>query len=201
MSIYDNQKRIFSLSNIITAILVLFTIAMLVVPNFKAGVLKALMDAGLFQPGTRAKQEAAATVPRNWQVQFSNNAGIVAGSHMRGKLVFINVWATWCPPCIAEMPAINRLYKKYQNNPDIIFLMVDADSDPEKSTAFMNSRKLDLPVYVSNGPMPKEWFEGSLPTTIVLDKRGRIAYRHEGLANYDSEKFQQFLEELMKEPF
>lgn len=191
------KKKLFSFSNIITALLIVFAAGMLFFPTFKATVLQGLMKVGLFQPGVSAKAERPST-EKNWNVSFTNSKGeIIDGSALKGKVVFVNAWATWCPPCIAEMPSVNELYKNYKSNPDVVFLLVDADNNLPKSEKFMTDKGFDLPVYISQDNIPEEWYDGTLPTTIVLDKKGNIMYHHAGVANYNSSKFKSFLQELL----
>ncbi len=195
------KKKYFTVSNIISGILVVFTLSILVFPEFKAKVLQVFMSAGLFQPGVPGEVKAdKATAVSDWKIRLNNSEGEVVDGHtMDGKVVFINFWATWCPPCIAEMPSINTLYKNYKNNSGILFLLVDADGNLAKSGAFMKDRNFELPVYAPQGPFPEEWFGGSLPTTLVLDKQGRPVYHHEGIADYGSQKFKDFLDGLLRE--
>lgn len=195
------NKKIFSPSNIFTAILIAFTIAILFFPNFKALIIQGLMNVGLFQPAISANKISESNTPANRvSAIFVNAAGDqVDTKNLEGKVIFINFWATWCPPCIAEMPSINKLYLKYKDNKNIVFIIADADADLAASTSFMKKREFGLPLYIPQTIPPKEWFEGSLPTTIVLDKKGNIAYRHSGAANYNSSRFQGFIDDLLKQ--
>lgn len=199
MSAQKPKKKIFSGSNIFTAIIIAFAIAMLFSADFKATVIQGLMKVGLFQPDISAKiKDQPKQKTQSWPVQFINSKGeTLDGDMLQGKVVFINTWATWCPPCIAEMPSINDLYKKYKTNTDVVFLLVDADGDFAKSEAFMKTKNFELPVYISQGVLPNEWFDSSLPATVVLDKDGKIAYKHTGAANYNNEKFKNFIDGLL----
>lgn len=197
----SKPKKWLSWSNISTVAMLVFIIAMLVNPDIKAYVIQGLMKVGLFQPSIpsediTAKQvnledatpDAIFTDSNDQRVQLSN---------LRGKVVFINFWATWCPPCIAEMPSINNLYKKYKSNKNIVFLMVDADGDLKKSLNFMRKRDFDLPVYIPASAIPESLFETSLPTTVVLNKKGQAVFRHEGSADYQNASFIKFIDELL----
>jgi thiol-disulfide isomerase/thioredoxin len=114
-------------------------------------------------------------------------------------VVFINFWATWCPPCIAEMPSINNMQKKFKDNKDVVILMVDADNQLEKSQAFMKKHQYDLKVFTPASQIPATLLGGSLPTTVLLNKKGEIVFRHEGAADYENEDFQDYIEKLAKE--
>lgn len=115
---------------------------------------------------------------------------------MEDKVVFINFWATWCPPCIAEMPNINKLYQQYKEDDGVVFLMISLDQDFEKAKAFVDKRSLDFNIYEPRSRMPNEFQTQGIPVTYVLDKAGEIAYKHVGMGNYNTQKFKDFLEEL-----
>lgn len=168
----------------------------LFVPSAKALVIQGLMKIGLFNPDVTT--EKVVTNP-SLDLRFKDRHGkVVTLKDLKGKVVFLNFWATWCPPCLAEMPSINKLYEQYKNNKDVIFVMVDADSNLEKSQGYMNARKYDMMVYQMASSVPEQIFAGSLPTTVVFDKQGRVSFKHEGAANYNSKKFVEFMEKLRK---
>ncbi|MGE6220075.1 TlpA family protein disulfide reductase [Nubsella zeaxanthinifaciens] len=167
---------------------------LLFVPSAKALLIQGLMEVGLFNPSVER------TMPKNepsLQLSFKDQSGkTISLNQLKGKVVFINFWATWCPPCLAEMPSINKLYEKYKSSGDVVFLLIDADSNFEKSLAYMKARDYALPVYQMNSSVPEQLFAGSLPTTIVFDKQGRLSFKHEGAANYNSKKFVEFIGKL-----
>ncbi len=195
------QKKWLSFSNTLTVAMLVFIVAMLVNPNVKAYVIQGLMKVGLFQPSVPSKDVIVAqTNLENAapNVVFANASGErIQLADLKGKVVFINFWATWCPPCIAEMPSINSLYKKYESNNNIIFLMVDADGDLKKSVNFISKGGFDLPVYIPASEIPESMFGSSLPTTVVLNKQGQIVFHHEGSADYQNAGFIEFIEGLL----
>jgi thiol-disulfide isomerase/thioredoxin len=183
------NKKIITNILFITALLVL-----LFVPSAKAFLLQGLMKIGLFKPTT--EKPVAAALPLS-SIKFKDNKGkVVDLGSLQGKVVFINFWATWCPPCLAEMPSVNKLYEQYKDNPNVVFLLVDADSDFVKSQQYMDKKNYGLPVYAVASSIPEVLFKGSLPTTVVLDKAGHIVYHGEGAANYADKKFVAFIEKL-----
>jgi len=130
-------------------------------------------------------------------VSFTDETGkTVSLKSLKGKVVFINFWATWCPPCIHEMPSINELKKTFKGNDNIVFLMVDVDNNIKKSKAFMKNRKFDLPVYTPASDIPKDYLESSIPTTVILDKNGVMVGRIEGSRDYADPKMIKALHEL-----
>lgn len=204
MTMEINIKKHFTLSNLITIFLVAFVLAMLIQPNFKGYILQNLMNIGLFQP----------TVPENSNVAIAATEGsvdsedilfksidgqIVNIKDQQGKVIFINFWATWCPPCVAEMPSIQKLYSTLKADDRILFLMVDMDNKPKKSQKFMDKRKFDLPVYTPASAIPSILFTRSLPTTIVLNKNRKIVFKHEGTADYSNAEFINYIRELAEQ--
>ena len=190
----------FSISNIVTIILAGFVLLMLFNPNAKGWFIETLMKVGLFQPVITNSPKPVDVLSS--EVVFRDiNGNTLNLADQKGKVIFINFWATWCPPCIAEMPSINSLYHKFKNSDNIIFVIADADGDFNASTKFMRKKDLHFPLYISTGILPKTIFEGTLPTTVIINKKGEIVYRHEGAADYDSPKMVSFINELSKASF
>jgi thiol-disulfide isomerase/thioredoxin len=127
------------------------------------------------------------------------NGKTISLSSLKGKVVFINLWATWCPPCIHEMPSINELRKTFKDNDDLVFLMVDVDGKIDKASKWMKNKKFDLPVHVPDSEIPRELFTGSIPTTIIVDKKNNIVGRQVGAADYMSAEVIELMKNLLNE--
>ncbi len=115
-------------------------------------------------------------------------------SDLKGKTIFINIWATWCPPCVAEMPGINKLYNKVQSE-DIVFLMISQDKSLEKAHNWVKKKEFDFDVY-SAPNLPDQFRTGYVPSTFVINTKGELVLTKTGIANYDTRKFENFLKEL-----
>ncbi len=125
---------------------------------------------------------------------------VVDLQQQRGKVLFINFWATWCPPCLGEMPSINTLYEKIKGSPNIVFVSIDVDNKLEKSTLFLKNKGYQFPVYGGDlGPLPEQIYSYSIPTTLVVDKRGFVVFNHTNRANYADDDFVQYLTMLSKQ--
>ncbi len=192
-------------SNIGFIITLVFMTIIIFNPDAKAFVMSGLMKTGLFTPDVSnmqpkaAEEEEVTSKPLVDAVSFTSSDGkTIDLAKLKGKVVFLNFWTTWCPPCIAEMPSVNSLYNKLKNNSNVIFVLADADGDLENSTAFMKKKNFDLPVYIPAGQIPEQLFRGSLPTTVIINKKGEIVYSHEGMANYDSPEIEKLLTDLAK---
>jgi thiol-disulfide isomerase/thioredoxin len=118
---------------------------------------------------------------------------------LKGKVVFMNFWATWCAPCVAEMPGIQTLYEKYQDNPDVVFVMINVENKESKVRNFIKKKKFTFPIYFPDASsIPKVYESKGIPTTFVLDKEGYISYKKVGMANYDADNFVSYIERLNK---
>jgi thiol-disulfide isomerase/thioredoxin len=111
-----------------------------------------------------------------------------------GKTIFINFWATWCPPCIAEMPNIQGLYSDLKKDDSIVFMMISLDQDPQKALEFLVRKNYDLPVYFPRSPKPRVYDTSVVPTTYVIDKKGFIIMKKRGMAQYNTQRFKDFLQ-------
>ena len=126
----------------------------------------------------------------------SMDGEIVSFSSFQDKVVFLNFWATWCPPCIAEMPDIHNLYENTSDS--VSFVMISLDQDHQKAKDFIKNKEFDFPVYFLNSSLPKTYNTSSIPTTYVISKEGKIKVENHGMAKYNSKKFRKLLSELQK---
>ena len=99
-----------------------------------------------------------------------------------GSVVLVNLWATWCPPCKASVPALIELHKKYENQGFIVVgVSMDTDSDsPEKVRQFSASNNINYPVLVGNERTPKLYNVISIPTSFLIGKDGNIVDIYKG---------------------
>ena len=193
------KKHWLNFSNISTFVLAVLLLAMIVNPNIKAFVIQGLMKVGFFQPdvpvNSSGKDKNNKVIPEAVFVDGDHNT--IKLSDLRGKVIFLNFWATWCPPCIAEMPSVNKLYQRYKTKNDIVFLMIDADGNYAKAKTFMDKKGFDLPVYTQASEIPESLFGNSLPTAVIINPEGQIVFRHEGGADYANPKFFDFIDQLL----
>lgn len=182
-----------------TILMVIFIGVMFVSPDAKSFVLRQLMATGLFNASIDNKS-ADKSAHANIDFDFSDeNGNVQSTSSLRGKVVFINFWASWCPPCRAEFPSIETLYSKFKDHPDVFFLTINQDNDLAKGRAYLNKENYSVPLFTTIGNVPREVYSGALPTTVVLDKDGKLRYHNTGFANYASNKFVKQIEKLTNE--
>ncbi len=180
------------------AVLITFFLILLLSPDAKAWWMRQIISTGLFNSKIEEKPTHIKEAPILFKIK-NENGETIETSQLRGKVVFINFWASWCPPCRAEFPSIQKFYGKYQSNPDIRFLTVNLDDNPGKGKDYMRKEQYTIPFFIPDGDIPKEYFNGSLPTTVVLDKEGKIRLHHSGMADYSKNSFYQQIDRLLKE--
>ena len=112
------------------------------------------------------------------------------------KVILINFWATWCPPCVAEMPSLQSLYNDYGDKVDFYFVSME---NPEKVIRFMGKKGYNFPVQIPIQKIPKVLKSISLPTTYVISKKGDIVIDKSGAADWDSKKVREMLDQLLAE--
>ena len=138
-------------------------------------------------------------IDKNDQKQLSNYEFTITGINapnenfksFKNEVIFINYWATWCPPCVAEMPAMQKLYNKLQNEVNFVFVTTDKSNIV---TDFLKNNNYSFPVYHINNKLPQEIDYTSLPTTLVIDKEGNIIVKKVGAADWNSKKVHTLLE-------
>lgn len=118
----------------------------------------------------------------------------------KGKVIFLNLWATWCGPCRYEMPGIQKLYSNVGSK-DVVFVMlsIDREGEQRKVEAYVKSNAYTFPVFMPSGSLPDQLNVPSIPTTFIIDKKGKIVQRQVGTTNYDSEKYVKLLTDLSKQ--
>ena len=178
-------------------------IVAMIIPTSRSWFQQGLMKLGLFKPDLETPQDTvkptdATSTTTTQQVSFTDDGGnIIKISDLAGKVVFLNFWATWCPPCKAEMPSIQALKDKFQDDDRVFFMLVEIDGEAEKAHEFMKQGKMDLPIYYPESEIPSNWLGQSIPTTVILDKEGNVAAHHEGMADYSRKEVFDFITTLI----
>lgn len=158
-----------------------------------AGVQGLILKTGVHNAPAEPMAEKA--VPADDLLLADAGGKTIRLSELKGKTVFLNQWATWCPPCRAEMPAIENLYRGSDPS-KVAFVMLSLDEEAEDAFAFAKDKGFTFPVYVPKGPLPAAFETSAIPTTLILAPDGRIDQRIEGMANYDTEEFRAYLKKV-----
>ena len=172
-------------------------------PIVLGGLQRALLLTGLWRAAPPAQPAAVAlpvvfaggrAYPHNLVLRTLEGRSVPL-SELRGKAVFVNLWASWCPPCRAEMPGIEALYRKVDKS-RVAFVMLSLDDDPAKAQKFRQRRGYTFPLYFRTGELPAPFDANSIPSTVILGPEGQVAARHDGMADYDTPEFKAGLEAL-----
>lgn len=130
----------------------------------------------------------------NWELININGEKVDLES-FDNKVVIVNYWATWCPPCIAEMPSFQKLYDGYKD--EIAFLFV-ANDDEQKVKDFLVKHKYDMPVYFQISAPPIQMNSNALPTTYVINKNSEVVLNKTGAVDWNSGRVRHFLDGLLQ---
>ena len=196
-----NRKTLTSWLPLAVFALILFTPLR---PIVLGGLQRGLLATGLWQPELPARATAETPVVATGSTPYPHNVSMltldgkaVNLSDLEGKVVFVNLWASWCPPCRAEMPGIEALYKKVDHS-KIVFVMLSLDDNAAKARKFVEAQGYTFPVYLRTGNLPAPFDSNSIPSTVILGPDGQVAARHDGMADYDTPEFKAALDDLAK---
>ena len=177
-----------SISNIIFVI----AIAILLYPPSREWFMRQIA----FSPSIESSTEVEKLDSYNWTLNGLNTDSLNF-KELEGKVVFVNFWATWCPPCRAEMPMIQKLYNDYKDK--ITFVFVTSE-DKSKVETFFDKNNYNLPAYNSVTVPPTKFTEtNSIPATYLIDKKGNIRINETGAANWNSDKVRDLIDQLLLE--
>jgi peroxiredoxin len=120
-------------------------------------------------------------------------------SSFRGKVVFLNVWATWCGPCREEMPSIEKLYQQFNKNGDLTILAVSQDTAAADEVArYVAKNGYHFRIVLDPENLVGEAYNVTgVPETFIIDKQGRIVAHHMGAFDWSRSDFRAALKELM----
>ncbi|TXG39215.1 TlpA family protein disulfide reductase [Seonamhaeicola maritimus] len=181
----------------VTDIIFLIVVAVLIIPKtrkpIQVFVNKAV--AAVISPSKiqEEKQEAISTY--DWRLKDSQGKNFNF-EQTKGKIVLVNFWATWCPPCIAEMPSLQELYNDYQDKIEFVFV----SSEPFKDiNSFIEKNKYNFKVYKPVSNYNEIFKVNGIPRTFLIDKKGKIVIDKTGAANWNSEKVRNTINELIQQ--
>lgn len=177
-------------SNIIFGVFVV----LLIVPQTRMPIQVFINKIIAFSPSEIDADERSSLDHYNW-ILMDENGDDINFNQSKDRLVIINYWATWCAPCIAEMPSFQDLYSDYKGEIDFYFV---TNEESEKSESFMSKNDYDLPYYRQRTQAPDLLRSSSLPTTYMISKDGEILMEKIGAANWNSDKVRNTIDEHLR---
>ena len=143
---------------------------------------------------SRGTAKPLATTDYGWKLKTLDGKDFDI-ANTKGKVVFINIWATWCPPCRKEMPSLQKLYDQTKDKVDFFFISDEKGTDVAD---FLNKTSYDFPVFLSHPEFPGIFKTDSVPTTFILNPEGQIVFRHEGKMDWNTPDVLAFLNRLSR---
>jgi thiol-disulfide isomerase/thioredoxin len=166
-------------------IIFLVVIALLIIPQTRKPIQIALHKGlALFGPSVVKEKDRVVLTDYTWELMDVDNARL-RFEESRGEVVLVNLWATWCPPCIAEMPSIQKLHNDYRDK--IRFVLV-SDEKQDIVKKFLQKNDYDLNSYRPLSETPQLLQSRSIPRTFLIDRNGEIVIDKSGAADWNSGK-------------
>lgn len=172
-------------------ILFIIALALIIYPPSRAWIMRQLA----FSPSIENVENRVKLTDYNWKLSGLNTEDLDFET-TKDKVVLVNFWATWCPPCIAEMPSLQSLYNDYQHK--VVFIFVTTEGF-EKVSPFMEKNQYNLPIYNLRSKVPDLLDTRSIPATYLINKKGEIVISKVGAANWNSAKVRKELDRLIAE--
>ncbi len=179
-----------------STIIIILILALLFIPQTGKPIKVFMSRLFSFSPSEIAKEDRKQFQTYDWKM-VDLHGETINFKFSKGKVTVVNFWATWCPPCLAEMPSFQSLFDAYINDVDFYFIAME---DREKLNSFLNEKGYFLPVFTPDYGVPEELSSYSLPTTYVISKKGEIVIDKTGAAKWDSAAMRDILDRLIEEP-
>ena len=161
------------------------------------------LEAQVSEEAEKIFKETGIRILKNRQDPINFTLPLLGGrnaslSSYKGKVVILNFWATWCPPCRAEMPSMETLYQRFKNQ-GLEILAVDLGEERSEVQQFINNNRYTFPVLLDlDGKNITRYGVSGIPTTYILDREGKIIARIVGSIQWDNPKIIAAFEALLK---
>jgi peroxiredoxin len=155
------------------------------------------LDSGT-TPLPQTEAVAAGKLAANFKLKDLKGDEISLAS-LRGKVVFLNIWATWCAPCREEMPSIESLYNDFKANKDFVVLAVSQDTDGGSVRPFVEQNHIRFTVLLDpRNEVGERYDVNGIPETFIIGRDGRIVAHHVGPYDWSNADIREALQELIK---
>ena len=177
-------------------ILFLVFLAIIIIPQTRKPI-QVFINKGLalLSPSEVEESKRKQLLDYNWEL-IDINGTKTNFKESKKRVVLVNLWATWCPPCIAEMPSLDKLYADYKNKIDF-YLVSNEETDVLKS--FVEKNNYQFNVHIAKTKYPELFDVSSIPRTYLIDKNGYMIFDKKGAANWTSESVRKTIDELLED--
>ena len=122
-------------------------------------------------------------------------------SDFRGRVVFLNLWATWCPPCRMEMPSMEALYRRLQGRDFVMLAVAEDEGGAAAVRPFVRDAGITFPVLLDpSGTLSPRFGATGYPETFIIDRNGQVVNHTIGPAEWDSEQMVAYFKQLLALP-
>ena len=116
----------------------------------------------------------------------------------RGKISIVHFWATWCPPCVEEIPALSNFWDKYRSRDDVRLYAISVDKDWKTIEAFMKKNPSAIPLFHDPGATTAKRFGTTqYPETYIINEKGRVLFRVQGAVSWSDPEVRSRIEQLL----
>ncbi|WGD34097.1 TlpA disulfide reductase family protein [Olleya sp. YS] len=148
----------------------------------------------LFSPSVESESNRKIITNYNWNL-IDINGNKYNFRQAENKVVLVSFWATWCPPCIAELPSLQKLYEDYKDKIEFVFI---SNEKPEKLYQFSVHNGYTFTIYNPSEASPNKLFDvNSIPRNFLIDKTGQVVIDKSGAANWNSETVRNTIDKLL----
>jgi peroxiredoxin len=129
----------------------------------------------------------------------SNSGKNVKLSELRGQVILLNFWASWCGPCRQEMPLLEKLHKRYSAL-GFTVLGVNVEEDPRKAKTLLKDISVSFPIlFDTSNKVSKQYKVSAMPSTVMIDRDGNMRYLHKGYKPGDEAQYKKWVKQLIRE--
>jgi thiol-disulfide isomerase/thioredoxin len=159
---------------------------------------RTLVLAALLGPGAAPALDAGEAAPAFSAPRLGAQGSISLDQH-QGKVIYLDFWASWCPPCLTAMPVLDELQREFGPR-GFEVVAVNLDRDPEQALRFLASRPVG---YASGsdpaGELPRRFGVATMPTSFLIDRSGIVRHVHEGFRRSDAARIREQIRALVAE--
>ena len=122
----------------------------------------------------------------------------ISNTDLKGKVIFVDFWASWCTPCLKSLPEFENLQTSFSNRDDVVVLAINLDENPKDAEKFIGQLNVTYKILADNsGVIPESFGVSTMPSSYIIDKEGIIRYVHRGYQSGDVNKIQSEIEQLL----